>query len=112
MAALLAPVPWKPSTVVVVKIVYLTLQPGPVAVLAEVRVCGEGLNTPGCFSMAVVQLPAFRKVLSVISRPFGPEAIRVKVSAVLAKLIIILDGDLVVNLLVPSLTLMAPAGRV
>ena len=110
--ALLEPVPWKPRTVVELKILYLTLQPGPLALLAEVSFCGDGLKTVGCFSTPFVQLPAFRKVVSVAIKPFGPATIRVKVSAVLSRLTIILDGDVVVKWLVPAVTVIAPAGRV
>src|ERR1700733_12061149 len=42
---LLEPFPWKPRTVVEPKIVYLTLQAGPPAVVAEVSFCGAGLLT-------------------------------------------------------------------
>src|SRR5277367_2514202 len=95
---------------VVLKIVYLILQPGPSDVLAAVSFCGEGAKTVGCFSTSVVQLPFFRNVVSVTIKPSGPATTRVIVSAVLFRLIIILDGDVVVKLLLPALTLMAPAG--
>jgi hypothetical protein len=62
--------------------------------------------------MAFVQLPVFRKVVAVAVNPFGPATIRVRVSAVLIRWTIILDGELVVNLLLPACTVIAPAGSV
>jgi hypothetical protein len=82
------------------------------AVVAEVRPCGEGTKTVGCFSTAVVQLPGAREVVSVTTTPPGPETIRVKVSAEFVSLMVNLEGEVLVNLLPPRLALIAPAGRV
>lgn len=113
--ALFNAVPLNPRTDVFPKTVYLILQPGPPAVLAAVSFCGDGEKTPGCFNTAVVQLPAFKKFVSVTIKltPLTlPAMIKVKVSAVRVRLMTILDGDLVENLLLPAVTEMAPGGSV
>ena len=50
--------PLRPKTVAPrIDALYSTLLPGPVAVVADVRVCVEGSNLVGCFNTALVKLP-------------------------------------------------------
>src|SRR5580692_6235022 len=95
--ALFEAVPEKPRTVVSESIVYFIFDPAPSADLAAVSFCGEGLKTVGCCRMPVFQLFGFRDVVSVATKPSGPAAVRVKMSALLVRSTTIFDGDLVLN---------------
>lgn len=84
-----------PKTVVAPKSVYFTLLPGPAAVAAGVRFCGEGLKVVGCKSTACLQLPAARYAVPVILALSGPTVLTINISAVLVNLMVSLDGDVV-----------------
>jgi hypothetical protein len=74
--------PLRPKTVVPRNpAMYFTLLPGPFAVLAAVRVCGEGENLWGCLFTALVKLPLARDAVPT-TVPVTPSRLTVVVMTI------------------------------